>query len=161
IEPCLFAGTFDPLTKGHERIVYEALKRYSKVYVAIGENKEKKPFFSLKERLDILNSAFNDERIIVDSYNGFTVDYMKGKDIKYYVRGIRNEKDYKYEKKSDAFNKTLYPELKTEFIYVYGEEINISSTLVRDKILKGEDVTKILSKNVYEKVKEILSKKDK
>ncbi len=159
LEPCLFAGTFDPITLGHEKIVYEALKRYSKVYVAIGINNEKTPFFSLEERLSLLKSAFNSDRIILGSYTGYTVDYMKEHGIKVYVRGIRDDKDYKYEKKCDAFNKTLYPELKTEYIYALSSEAKISSTDFRKRLIEKKDFSNIVSKNVYEKIIEILNTK--
>ena len=75
---CVFAGTFDPFTSGHEYVVDKCLEIFDKVIIAVGVNVDKKPFFSIDERLEIIKSVYADnDRIEVASYTGMLVDFMK------------------------------------------------------------------------------------
>ena len=109
MKTCLFAGTFDPITKGHFDTIINLNKKYDKVVVAVGVNPQKTPFFSLEDRLSFLREAFKDYTFVeVDYYNTLTVEYMKKKGIKVLVRGIRNEADLEYEKQNEKIMLILY-----------------------------------------------------
>lgn len=157
---CLFAGTFDPITKGHVFLINECKKRYKTVYVAIGVNADKTPMFSLAERLDFIKKSVGGDNVIIDSYDGFTVDYIKKNKIDVFVRGIRDDKDKRYEKKAESFNKELYPSLKTEYIIAKENNAKFSSTKVRNLINENKDFKEYVSEEVYFSIKEKLNIKD-
>ncbi len=146
---CVFAGTFDPVTNGHIDIVKKALCSFDKVVVALGINPEKTPFFSREVRLELLKLAFNEnERVEVCSFDGYLVDFMKERGIKTTVRGIRNASDIEYEKIMDANNKKMYPEINTVFIDCSFRTKKISSSLVREKLKKGESVMNLVPSSI-------------
>ena len=157
---CVFAGSFDPLTKGHEKIIDNCIENYDKVFVVLGINPNKTPFFSDKERLEILSAVYckNEKVKIVDYVNikDYKLFLLKN-NVSVYVRGIRNDADLDYEKKSEEYNKTLYPFVKT--VYVNSDIGDVSSSLVRERIKNGQDFSEMVSKNAYEKIIEIIKKR--
>ena len=160
MKTCLFAGTFDPITKGHYDTVIELSKKYQKIIVAIGVNPKKVPYFSLDERLSFLKSAFKDcPFVTVDSYTSLTVDYMKKMGVKVLVRGIRNNADLEYEKENERLSKTIYPNLVTEYVKAKEGEENLSSTYVRELISKGKDFYSLVPENAYPLIKKAIEKK--
>ena len=113
----VFAGTFDPVTKGHEYVVNKSLESFDKVFVVIADNANKTPLFSLDDRRNFLEKTFaNNDRVEIFVHHGLMMDFMKEKGLIHYVRGIRNSSDLPYEKKMLDFNKSIYPDLNTEFI---------------------------------------------
>lgn len=160
MKKCLFAGSFDPFTLGHLEIVEKAKKSFDKVIVAIGENDQKTPYFSLKDRLKIINRIFvGDSKVTVTSYTGYTVDFMKSKDIMFTVRGIRDGKDLEYEMKMDAFNKERYPEIISLFYPIEDKFKGISSTKVKEIILDKGDLSGYMPESVIDLVYQILEEK--
>ena len=113
----VFAGSFDPVTKGHIHVVEKALKSYSRVIVAMGINADKKYTFDKFTRLNALNTAFgNMQGVSVASFDGYLVDFLKENRTVNNLRGIRNEVDMQYEENMLDFNKKLYPEIKNIYI---------------------------------------------
>ena len=160
MKTCLFAGTFDPVTKGHYDTVVNLNKKYDKIVVAIGVNPQKKPFFSLEERLTFLREAFKDcPFVTVCNYDGLTVDFMKKIGVKVYVRGIRNSTDLEYEKKNEALSKNIYPELITEYVLSPKGEENLSSTKVRELIKNGKDFSLLVPTTAYLSIKKAIEKR--
>lgn len=133
-------GTFDPFTIGHEFLVDKALDEFKSVHVVILDNPDKKCLFSVDKRLKFIRNALKrkDGRIVIDYYDGLAIDYCKKNDIQYIIRGIRNSQDATYEKEMAEWNKE-HGNVTTLFIDAQDKEI--SSTLVREVIMKGEDVT--------------------
>ena len=160
MKTCLFAGTFDPVTKGHFDTIINLNKKYSKVVVGVGVNPKKTPFFSLEERLSFLNEAFKNYPFVeIDYYDGLTVDYMRKKRIKILCRGIRNETDLEYEKHNEKLSKEIYPNLITEYVLAEKGEEKLSSTTVRELIKEKKDYSALLPQGVYELVKKAVEKK--
>ena len=157
---CVFAGTFDPFTKGHAFVVEKCLETFDKVVVAIGVNTEKKPMFSLEERKQMISLAFNGEdRVEVVSFSGMLTDFMKKNGIKVNVRGIRDIDDYKYETTMERYNRDMYPEMTTIYIPTPKELVHISSSAMRNILdLKG-DASEYLPSGVLEFIKEKQGKK--
>ena len=151
---CVFAGTFDPFTSGHEYVVDKCLEIFDKVIIAVGVNVDKKPFFSIDERLEIIKSVYADnDRIEVASYTGMLVDFMKKNGAKVTVRGIRNEEDYKYETTMSHFNQDMYCDCITTFIPTPTNLTYVSSSAIRNILsLKGD-----ISPYVPEKAVEIIN----
>jgi pantetheine-phosphate adenylyltransferase len=128
----VFAGTFDPFTIGHQDIVLRALPLFDKIIIAIGINEEKSPYFSLEERINIINKSFlNHKKIIVETYTGLTGEFCKKNDAQYLLRGIRNTIDFQYENDLAQANKELF-ELETVFFITKPTLTHISSSLVRE-----------------------------
>ena len=138
MEGCFFAGTFDPITKGHLFVIKEAIKRYNKVVIGIGVNNQKAPFFSVEERKKFILDATKGLPVEVAFYDGYTVDYMQKIGLKIYVRGIRDEKDEKFESLAEEFNKARYNDLITVRIKAEGEYSFISSSKVKELIGAGD-----------------------
>lgn len=151
MKTCVFAGTFDPITTGHEYVIKKCLTVFDKVVIAVGVNKAKNPLFSQAERVALIKSVFEDEsRVEVCEFDGMLVDFMKEKGITVNVRGIRNEDDYKYETTMSRYNLDMYPELLTMYIPTPVELEYVSSSAVRNIIELNSDCSKYLPKAVME-----------
>ena len=152
---CVFAGTFDPFTKGHAFVVEKCLEIFDKVVIAIGVNTEKNPMFSLDDRKQMISLAFKgEERVEIASFTGMLVDFMKENDVKVNVRGIRDIDDYKYETTMERYNRDMYPEMTTMYIPTPKELVHISSTAMRNILeLKG-DASEYLPENVWKFIKQ-------
>lgn len=159
-ENCVFAGTFDPVTKGHENIIKRCLKEYSRVVVVIGENADKSPLFSLEQRKRFLLTALRGyKRVTVTTFAEHKSNYaefLKDNEITVYVRGVRSEKDREYEENYARKNAVYYPFVKTEYMIAENGLDGISSSLVRDRISVGADFADLLSPDVYAEVKKSL-----
>lgn len=151
----VFAGTFDPITTGHEYVIKKCLEEFDKVIVVVADNVEKTPIFSSKKRRDFILTVFNGEkRVDVRIHHGLMMDFMKENNFIYYIRGVRDQKDVEYEDKMKAFNQSVYPDLKT--VYVSAPEClrAVSSTSVRSELNYD-----YIPAPIKDEVKEVLSKK--
>ena len=160
MKTCVFAGTFDPITKGHAFVVNKCLEVFDKVVVAIGVNPDKKPMFSLEQRKQMITLAFKGEkRVEIATFEGMLTDFMKKNDIQVNVRGIRDMDDYKYETTMERYNRDMYPEMTTIYIPTPKELVHISSSAMRNILgLKG-DASEYLPQGVWEFIKEKQGKK--
>lgn len=129
----VFPGSFDPLTKGHEEIVRKAVPLFDKIYVAIGENANKKYCFPMEKRLQWIRQAFADEsKVEVVVYEGLTIDFCRKVGARFILRGLRNSMDFQYEKDIAEANRHLAPEVETIFLLSSPELAHVSSSLVRE-----------------------------
>ena len=145
----VFAGTFDPLTKGHEYVIEKASELFDRLIVALCINAEKTPIFSVETRLEMLNAISQKyQNVEVVYHEGFVVDLMKAKKAKYSVRGVRNNTDYNYENHMHSINKKLYKDIETIFIPCDENLKGVSSTVARKSIEKGVIPHDYLSKTV-------------
>jgi len=160
---CVFAGTFDPVTTGHENIIKKCLEKYSDVITVVGDNPKKNPFFSLDERKNLLAVVFGGEpRVRITTYAEHSAnyaDFLRENGVTDYVRGIRSEKDREYEDGYARKNAVLYPFVKTVYFTPDPEFSGISSSLAREKIKNGEDFSQILSEKAYVAVCALLEKR--
>lgn len=163
MKTCVFAGTFDPITIGHEKLIEKCLSLYEKVIIVVGENAEKTTLFSSLERAEIISEVYNNnDRILVIEYANYKENFssfllLQGATD--YVRGIRNNLDKDYEQNQIETNKKLYPFINTIFIDCEDKYKQVNSTLVRQKLLNGEDANEYMSKRAFIKAKEILLQK--
>ena len=157
---CVFAGTFDPFTVGHEEIVLKALKSYDKVVVVIGVNPEKTPTFSLNDRIAFIKQNFKDNpRVEVEFYQGLMMDFMRENGYTEYIRGIRDEGDLEYENIMKRNNLSFNPSVNTVFIKCDKPFSKISSSVIRSGLEKGEDVRSYLPKKVADEIVSAFRKK--
>jgi len=140
----LFPGTFDPITLGHQMLVERGLHQFSEIRVGIGENQGKSTYFSLEERLAMLQQTFAHLRAVrVVSYSGLTAVYCRNEGIEWILRGLRSAQDFEYERNLAQLNLDLYG-VDTLFLAGDPRANHISSTLVRDLIKHGGDASKLL-----------------
>ena len=141
----VFPGSFDPVTKGHESIIRRALPLFDRVIIAIGENGEKKSLFPLEKRLAWLNEIFaGDPRIEIDCYSGLTVDFCRKNKAGFILRGLRTSSDFEFERGIGQMNKLMFPGIETVFLLCEPEFASLSSSIVRDIIRNGGDVTQFV-----------------
>ena len=145
----IFPGSFDPITIGHESIVRRAIPLFDKIIVAIGFNTNKKGYFPLDKRMEWINKVFqNEQKVIVDHYDGLTVDFCKKVKARYILRGLRTAADFEYERSIAQMNKAMFPEIDSVFILTTPEYTPINSTIVRDIIRHGGDASKFLPSRI-------------
>ncbi|MBR1676680.1 MAG: pantetheine-phosphate adenylyltransferase [Clostridia bacterium] len=141
MKKCIFAGSFDPITKGHIEMIQKAAELFDEVYVAVGINPDKKYLFPIDKRMKFIEKACkNIKNVNLSSFDGAIVDFMKEHGIKYNVRGIRNTRDLEYENSMNFFNARLLPGVTTIYFPCDNENVYISSTAVRELLRLGEDI---------------------
>lgn len=142
---CLFPGTFDPVTFGHLDIVERSLPLFDKLYIGIGMNANKKPMFSAEQRVHWLEEIFRDEpKVEPVIYEGLTVECCKKIQANYILRGIRYVSDFEYEKAIADMNRSLDGGIETVFLTCLPQFTSVASTLVRDVIRNGGDVSQFV-----------------
>lgn len=141
----VFPGSFDPITRGHESVILRALPLFDQIILAIGENQEKKSYFPLEERVSWLNKLFrNEPRIKVMKYSGLTVDFCRTHEIKYILRGLRTSADFEFERIIGQMNKAMEPAIETVFLLTTPEYSALSSSVVREILRNGGDVSEFV-----------------
>lgn len=144
----IFPGSFDPLTLGHYDIIKRGITLFDELIIAIGINSDKKYMFSLEERQRFIENAFKDEsKIKVLTYQGLTVDFCKEIKAEFILRGLRNPGDFEFEKAIAHTNRKL-SEIETVFLLTSSGKSYISSSIVRDVIRNGGDVTGLVPDSV-------------
>lgn len=143
----ILPGSYDPVTLGHLDIIRRAAELYGEVYAVVFNNPEKSYTFTPEQRVKMLELATEGLGIFVDYSDGLVVDYMKRHGIEKIVKGYRNEKDLAYEWEMAEWNRKRGG-YETEFLPAGEEFSDISSTLAREKIKSGEDLSGILPKKV-------------
>lgn len=160
MKTCVFAGTFDPFTNGHAFVIDECLKMFDQVVIAVGVNVDKKPLFSLDERMDMIKATYKDEnKVKVQSFSGMLTDFMKDNKITINVRGVRDQDDYKYETTMARYNLDMYPEIVTVFLPTPKDLTYVSSSAVKNIIQLNSDFTPYVPKSVGHAINEILKNK--
>ncbi|MBW2939132.1 pantetheine-phosphate adenylyltransferase [Aureisphaera sp. CAU 1614] len=140
----VFPGSFDPITLGHIDIIERGLLLFDEIIVAIGSNADKKYMWSLEERIEYIEKAFEgNPKIKVASYKGLTVDFCHSVDAKFLLRGLRNSLDFSYEK-SIAQNNAKLAGVESVFLVCSPEVSHISSTIVRDIARNNGDYSNLV-----------------
>jgi pantetheine-phosphate adenylyltransferase len=148
---CLFPGTFDPITLGHIDIINRAIPLFDKVVIGIGRNASKVPMFSETIRLQWLQDIYkNEPKIEALVYEGLTVNCCKQVGAAFIVRGIRYVNDFEYEKAIADMNRSLEGHIETIFLTCLPQYTSVASTLVRDVLKNGGDVSQFLPSIVNE-----------
>jgi len=144
----IFPGTFDPFTIGHYSIVQRGLAFFDEIIIGIGLNQTKKTLFSVDKRIEMIHQAFeNEPRVKVMSYNSLTVDFALSVQADYVLRGLRTVGDFEYERTIADTNRKLAG-IETVILFTESEYSFISSTVARDLISFGKDISQFLPPNV-------------
>lgn len=150
----LFPGTFDPITLGHTDIINRALPLFDKLYIGIGRNANKQPMFSEEQRMNWIKSIYTkNDKVEVVVYEGLTVDCCKKIGANFILRGIRYVNDFEYEKAIADMNRSIADNIETVFLTCLPQYTSVASTLVRDVLKYGGDVSKFLPEEVLQSIK--------
>ena len=151
MKKCVFAGTFDPFTVGHEDTVRKCLALFDEVVVAVAENKQKRCMFSAQARVEMIRAVFAEEpRVRVMRWEGVIADLLKREGTPFYVRGIRNTVDFEYENADFYASRDLDPSLITLYIPAEQKHLHVSSTLVKNCIAFEKPYREYVPAAVYE-----------
>lgn len=145
----LFAGSFDPFTRGHEAVVEAALRLFDEVVIAVGANIHKQGLLAIRQRCQLIEDLYKDNpRVRVEQYSELTGDFAHRIGAVALVRGVRNTVDFELERAMEAANRQLFPELTTVLIPTPAEYMHISSSMVRELLAFNRDVAEYMPQNI-------------
>ena len=144
----IFPGSFDPITLGHFDIIKRGIGLFDELIIAIGVNADKKYMFSQEERKEFITEAFRaEDKIKVMTYSGLTIDFCREVNADYILRGLRNSGDFEFEKAIAHTNRKL-SDIETVFLLTSSAHSYISSSIVRDVIRNGGDISSLVPPTV-------------
>jgi pantetheine-phosphate adenylyltransferase len=151
----IYPGTFDPITNGHISIVKRALKIFDKLIIAILNNPQKTPLFSLEERIHMINESLKGlENVEIDTFDELLVDYVVHKDTNVILRGLRALSDFEYEFQMALINRKLNREIQSVFLMTDYKWFYTSSTIIKEAASFDADIRGLVPNIVAQKLKE-------
>ena len=161
MKKCVFAGTFDPPTTGHKRVIEDCLKIFDEAVVAVMVNTDKTPLFTEEERKNLLCKLFRDDkRVKVIVFKGAVVDLLEQENTPFYVRGIRNTVDFEYENANFFANKKLKKDIVTVYLPAEQDSLHISSTLVKNSVKFKKQYADYVPDEILPDIIKLLEEKD-
>jgi len=153
----IYPGTFDPITNGHLDIIERSARVFDEVIIALLMNIEKKPMFSIQERVEMIQQVNRWKHVKVDTFQGLLVHYAVSQKAQVIVRGIRAVSDYEYELQMALMNRRLEPSLETVFMMSAEEYSHLSSSLIKEVFMLGGSITGLVPQVVEERMRSKLS----
>ena len=155
----IYPGSFDPVTNGHLDIIERGCKLFDEIIISILVNPEKKPFFTVEERREMLTEVLTtikqgDCEVRIDSFEGLLVNYAVAQQADVIVRGIRAISDYEYELQMALMNRRLEPGIETVFMMPAETYSYVSSRLVKEVFQLGGTVEGLVPPAVEKRMKE-------
>ena len=152
----IYPGSFDPITNGHIDVIKRASRIFDQVTIAVSQNINKKSFLSEKEKIEAINLSLEGlKNVEVIAFDSLLVDFAKANNAQIILRGLRAVSDFEYEFQLAGMNKHLNKDIETFFLTPSEEFSNISSSLVREILMLGGDISSF----VPQKVEKILLSK--
>ena len=145
----IYPGSFDPITNGHVDLIHRACKLFDKVIIAITQNTSKDSFLSIDQRVKAVETAIEpltNSRVL--SFDSLLVDFASEHNAQIIIRGLRAVSDFDYEFQLSGMNKRLNPTIETLFMTPSEEFANISSSLVREILSFGGDISQFVPESV-------------
>jgi len=150
----VYPGTFDPITRGHEDVVRRASGLFDEVIVAVAASRSA-TLFTLDERVAMAREVFSGfANVKVEGFDTLLMSYVRSKDARVVLRGLRAVSDFEFEFQLSGMNRTLHPDVETIFLTPAEQYTFISASIVREIARFGGDVSKFVSPLVVEKLKE-------
>jgi pantetheine-phosphate adenylyltransferase len=141
----IYAGSFDPITRGHEDLMRRSLEFVDRLIVAVATNSTKQPLFTIPERVELIRQALaGQDRVDVKSFGGLLVDFAREQGANLIIRGLRAVSDFEYEYQMALMNRHLSPQLETVFMVPSLDTTYISASMVREVARYGGDVTSLV-----------------
>ena len=151
----IYPGTFDPMTNGHVSIIKRALQIFDKLIIAILHNPNKKPLFSIEERISLIKETLKDTpNIEVDTFDGLLVDYAILRNANVILRGLRALSDFEYEFQLALMNRKLCRDVQSIFLMTDYKWFYTSSTIVKEAASLGGDISGLVPEIVEQKLVE-------
>ncbi len=146
----VYAGSFDPLTKGHEDIIRRAADTFGRFIVGVAVNPRKETLFTPEERVTMIKETLPDLDITVVSFKGLLVDFLKKENARIVIRGLRALSDFDYEFQMALINHKLLSEVDTFLLMSNEKYIFLSSSIIKEIAMLGGDVSQMVSEPVQE-----------
>lgn len=141
----VYPGTFDPITRGHEDLVRRAARLFDEVIVGVADSRNKTPFFSLQERVEMAAAVLADyANVRVVGFSGLLIHFLQEQRAGVILRGLRAVSDFEYEFQLAGMNRNLYPDVETVFLTPAEQYMFISASMVREIALLGGDVSQFV-----------------
>ena len=145
----VYPGTFDPVTYGHLDVITRGSKIFDELIVAVGHNPFKEPIFTVEERMDMLSKSTREiQNTKVDCFEGMLTDYMEKMQTNIILRGIRTVSDFEYEFQRALTNRVLKTDVETVFIMTSQEYSFLNSSLIKEAVSLGGDISKFVPSDV-------------
>jgi pantetheine-phosphate adenylyltransferase len=149
----IYPGTFDPVTCGHTDVCLRALKMFERVVIGVADNPQKNPFFTLDERIDMLEMVFSDEpKVTVKPFSGLLIDFARECKSQIIIRGLRAISDFEFEVQLAGMNRSLAPEIETVFLTAAEKYAFVSSSLVREIARLNGDVSEFIHPQIHKRL---------
>ena len=156
----VYPGSFDPITFGHLDILMRGLELFDRIIIAVASNVEKNALFSVNERMELIWLAINnDEHVIVDTFEGLLVDYVKKVNARFVLRGLRAMSDFEYEFQMASMNRNLNKDMDTIFMMTSKDYFFLSSRTIKEVAGFGGCVRDLVPPAVEKRLKEKFSQK--
>jgi len=153
----LYPGSFDPVTLGHLDLISRALPLFDRLTVAVATNSSKQPTFSVEERVEMLREVLpDDERLSLTRFHGLVVDFCRAEGIGAILRGVRTVSDFEFEYQMALTNRHLAADIETVFVMPSAQYSFVSSSLIRQIVSNGGDVSGFLPPSVEQRLRERL-----
>ena len=151
----IYPGTFDPITNGHLDVIERGLRIFDHIIVAVAEGSYKKTLFTAEERLEMIREALGDKpNITIDSFPGLLVDYVKSRNARVILRGLRAVTDFEYEFQMAMMNRRMEPEVVTVFLMTSLRWVFLSSSILKEAAVHGGNIEGMVPELVYSKLRE-------
>jgi pantetheine-phosphate adenylyltransferase len=148
---CVYPGTFDPLTKGHEDLIRRASRLFSEVVVGVADSKRKGPWFSADERVAMARDAVKDlQNVRIERFSCLLLDFARQQNATTIMRGLRAVSDFEYEFQMAGMNRGMDPSIEVVFLTPSEKYMFVSATIVREIAFFGGDVSRFVSPVVVE-----------
>lgn len=157
----VYPGTFDPITRGHEDLVRRAAEIFDEVIVAVADSRGKQPFFTLEQRVEMARDALSGfGNVTVTGFSGLLMNFLRERDAKIILRGLRAVSDFEYEFQMAGMNARLNPNIETVFLTASERQHFIASRLVKEIAALGGDITSFVSPRVAIRIAERFGRGD-
>lgn len=155
----VYPGSFDPITCGHLDIIKRSCKLFDKVIVAVLDNSQKTPLFSVSDRIELIKKCTNDiPNCEVESFGGLLVDFVKQSGAHTVVRGLRAISDFEYEFQMAMLNKKLAPDVETVFMVTNLNCLYISSSVVKEICRYGGNAEGLIPEEIIKDITDKIEK---